>query len=261
MSDATRPVGDDDLQAYVDDRLPPNRKAVVEDYLARHADAATRVASYLEQRQVLRDGLRFKADEPLPARLRVENVVPSRSPLMRRVGALAASLFVAFGMGGLGGWYGRDLARSTDGSERTQIAVGAHRVFVADLRRPVEIRAEAQDQLVQWLSNRLERPVSVPDLSAAGLRFMGGRLIATPTGPAAQLMYDDDAGTRLTIFLEADAGSEPEAARYAKVAGFGALSWADTRFYYTVSAASEPDRLALVGNLVRRQMPAPGIRS
>lgn len=261
MSDVTRPVGDDDLQAFVDDRLAPDRKAAIEDYLALHEDAAARVASYREQRQVLRDALRFKVDEPIPARLRPANFRFDQPRQSRRIGALAASLVIAAGLGAMGGWFGRDLAGISDSPERTQIAVGAHRVFVSDLRRPVEIRAEAQDQLVQWLSNRLERPVSIPDLSAAGLRFMGGRLIATPRGPAAQLMYDDDAGTRLTVFFEAEPGSAPADISYAEVAGLGALSWADRSFSYTVSATSERDRLALVGDLVRRQMPAPGAHS
>jgi len=261
MSDLTRPIGEDDLQAFVDRRLAPDRRAAVEEYLARHPEAAARVAAYQEQRQALREALRFKADEPIPAQLRLANLVAGRSPRGGRPAALAASLVMTLALGAVGGWFGRDLAGSGEAPSRAQLAVGAHRVFAADLRRPVEIRAEAQDQLVQWLSNRLERPVAVPDLSAAGLRFMGGRLIATPDGPAAQLMYDDDAGTRLTVFLEAEPHATPEDIRYAKVGGVGALSWADRRFAYTVSAASERDRLAFVGDLVRRQLPAPERRS
>lgn len=255
MRDTPRPIGEDDLQAYVDDRLGPDRRAAVEEYLAGHAESAARVASYREQRQDLRDALCFKEVEPIPARLRLDNIGPVRAAPGYRFAALAASLLLAVGIGGVGGWFGHDLAARPERVERTQLAVGAHRVFAADARRPVEIRADAQDQLVQWLSNRLERPVSIPNLSAAGLRFMGGRLIATPNGPAAQLMYDDDAGTRLTIFLESEPGTTPEGVSYATIDGFGALSWADRRFAYTVSAAGERDRLDLVGNLVRRQMP------
>lgn len=253
MSDTNRPT-EDELQAYVDDRLSPDRKADVEEYLAGHAEVAARIASYREQRQDLRDALRFKEIEPIPARLRLHNIGAVRPSPRYRFAALAASLLLAVGIGAAGGWFGRDLAAGPERVERTQLAVGAHRVFVADARRPVEIRADAQDQLVQWLSNRLERPVPIPDLSAAGLRFMGGRLIATPDGPAAQLMYDDDAGTRLTVFLETEPRT-PEAVQYVTIDGFGALSWADRRFAYTVSAAGEQDRLDLVGNLVRRQMP------
>jgi anti-sigma factor RsiW len=209
----------------------------------------------------LREALRFEADEPIPAQLRLANLLSGRSPRRGRPMALAASLVVAIGLGAVGGWFGRDLAGPGEAPTRAQLAVGAHRVFAADLRRPVEIRAEAQDQLVQWLSNRLERPIAIPDLGAAGLRFMGGRLIATPDGPAAQLMYDDDAGTRLTLFLEAEPRAASEDVRYARVGGFGALSWADRRFAYTVSAASSQDRLALVGDLVRRQLPAAERRS
>jgi anti-sigma factor RsiW len=135
--------------------------------------------------------------------------------------------------------------------------VGAHRVFVADARRPVEIGADAQDQLVRWLSNRLEHRIVVPDLGGAGLRFMGGRLIPTPNGPAAQLMYDDDAGTRVTLFVEAAPSSE-RAPRQEEVDGVDVVFWADAQFRYTLAAQTQRSRVAEIGALVREQLPADG---
>jgi anti-sigma factor RsiW len=42
----------------------------------------------------------------------------------------------------------------------------------------------------------------VPDLSAQGYRLIGGRVLSTMVGPAAMLMYDDDQGGRITLFLQ-----------------------------------------------------------
>jgi anti-sigma factor RsiW len=258
----TRPIGEDDLHAFVDGRLSAERRAAVEVYLDRHPEASARVASYVAHRQALREALYGKFGEPVPMRLRVAPIVQSltETPVRRvhwasRLQAIAASVAM-LGVGIAGGWIARDLM-THDPLSRMQpaLAVGAHRVFVADSRRPVEIRAEAKEQLVQWLSNRLDRNVTVPDLTAAGLRFMGGRLIATPGGPAAQLMYDDDAGIRVTLFIEPER-SAPERPTITEINGIAAQSWGDERFAYTVAAQGDRQRVASIGSLVRQQFPA-----
>lgn len=254
MSESHRPIGEDDLQALVDGRVAPERRLAVEDYLARHPETAERVSSYASHRHLLRESLKPKFDEPIPARLRVEHVVEARAHRQGRWGALAASIAAAIVAGGVGGWFARDLTGGTP--PQAQVAVAAHKVFVADGRRPVEIRADAQDQLVQWLSNRMQTPVAVPDLSDLGLRFMGGRLLPTPAGPAAQLMYDDDAGRRVTVFVEPNARGSQQDNRFDVVDQVEALSWADSRLAYTVAAASGRDQLAQVGDRVRRHLPS-----
>ena len=65
--------------------------------------------------------------------------------------------------------------------------------------RPVEIKAADAPQLIKWASRRLERPVSIPDLSGAGYGFIGGRVVPTPHGPAVLYMFDNGNGTRLTL--------------------------------------------------------------
>ena len=74
MTEPNKPIGDDDLQALVDGRLPPERLSEVEGYLAHHPEIAARVKGYREQRANLRDRLQHKAQEPIPARLRIANI-------------------------------------------------------------------------------------------------------------------------------------------------------------------------------------------
>lgn len=253
--DPDRPVGEDDLQRFVDGWLPPERRDAVEAHLASHPDSARRIAAYRAQREALRAALQPLGEEPVPARLRLAALrQPPRRIAVWRAGPLrqlAASFgFVAFG--GLMGWAARDLLAAPTAPEQP-IAVGAHRVFVADRGRPVEIRAEAKEQLVQWLSLRLGRPVTIPDLGAAGLRFMGGRLLATPVGAAAQLMYDDDSGRRVTLFFEPEARPQ-QAPVFRQAQDVGALSWGDDRFAYTLAAPGERRWVASLGELVRRQI-------
>lgn len=255
-----RPVGEDDIQAFVDGRLAPARRGAVEDYLARHPAMGRKVQAFVEQREMLRGALRFKAEEPIPARLRVDRLADAQRRSAWRGSALAASVALAALLGAGGGWLGRGAFDPGPGADgQLALVAGAHRVFVADARRPVEIRADAADQLVRWLSNRLGQPVHVPDLAAAGLRFMGGRLIPTPEGPAAQLMYDDDRGVRVTLFLApgVDEALPPPRGepRFAALGDVGTLRWADNRFLYTVAGATDRWRLQEVGRAVRAQRP------
>ncbi len=255
---APSPINEDDLQALVDQQIAPERRAMVEDHIAHHPEVAARVQAYAAQRRLLCDALRPKLDEPVPARLRVEALMAARAQRRSRWGAFAASLLLAAGSGGAGGWLARSHLDSTPvqaTAPRTQIAVAAHKVFVADRGRPVELRADARDQLVQWLSTRMQAQILIPDLSGLGLRFMGGRLLPSNTGPAAQLMYDDDTGTRVTLFVESNAGGGTQADQFVTSERIEALSWADRRFTYTIAAAGGREQLGQMGSMVKRQLP------
>jgi anti-sigma factor RsiW len=84
-------------------------------------------------------------------------------------------------------------------------AMVAHVVYTADTRRPVEVAASEQDQLLRWLSRRLGRPLQLPALTDQGWNLVGGRLLPGDTSGAsatrAQFMYQDKAGQRLTLYL------------------------------------------------------------
>ena len=54
MTDTTRKITLDDLNAYVDDALDAVRRAEVEAYLSRHPDAAEQVLAYRRQNEGMR---------------------------------------------------------------------------------------------------------------------------------------------------------------------------------------------------------------
>jgi anti-sigma factor RsiW len=106
---------------------------------------------------------------------------------------------------------------------------------------------------VQWLSNRLNQPIRVPDLTTAGYRLMGGRLIATSHGPAAMFMYDDDRGDRLVVLtrpMAADKNAPMTLQSREDVAGF---TWADGGMGYSLVGRSAVESLRPIANEVRRQ--------
>ncbi|MBR0784075.1 anti-sigma factor family protein [Bradyrhizobium iriomotense] len=250
-----RPITEDDLHAYVDQALEPERRAEVASYLDEHPEVASRVAAFAKQREQLRGALASIADEPLPAELNLSHIIENRKrrPL-RGWGAIAAMLLL--GLGGLGGWTMRSVLQenSTGLSALAQEAAYTYGVYAPDHVRPVEIRASDSAEFTKWVSNRLKQPVKVPDLSVAGYRLMGGRLVATSHGPAAMLMYDDNRGDRLVVLTRPMSGRNQDTPMMPQstgdVAGF---AWADGGLGYTLVGQLPTDTLRPIANEIRKQ--------
>lgn len=262
-----RPVDDDDLQAMIDGHLTADRQQFVDDWLETNPKVAARVQRDRDLREELRTQLASKLAEPIPRRLRIATIVAERRR-SRRVALLriaaALALLVA---GGAGGWIANEvlsggglglMATGSSGREITADAVAAHRLFVAEPRHPVEVGVAEEAHLVRWLSNRLGRPLPPPNLSAQGFRLMGGRLLpGTADGPAAQLMYVDAGGTRLTVYLRAAASDGTTEFRFAQENGVNAFWWTDRGFAYAISAAVERGRLLDIAEAAYRELDRP----
>lgn len=250
-----RPITEDDLLAYVDHALEPERRAEVATYLDEHPDVARRIGTFADQRELLRVALAPIADEPLPAELNLSRIMEQRArrPAVLRW-AIAAMLFLA--IGGLGGWTIRgELQRSPEGLVAlAQEATASYNVYAPDRVRPVEVRASDSAQLVQWVSDRLRRPVKVPDLTASGYRLMGGRLVATPHGAAAMFMYDDDRGSRLVVLTRPMSSTDQNAPMTPQSqGGVGGFAWADDGVGYSLVGRAPADSLRPIANEVRKQ--------
>jgi len=259
-------IDEPDLHAYVDGALPAPRRAEVEAMLDQHPELAQRIAGHVRQRAELRAALAPIADEPVPptlsvARLVAARPVPRRAPWRRPLIAMAAAALVA--LGGVAGWLlrGDVAARPAGGvAALADEATDNYRVYAQDRVHPVELRAADQHELVAWVSAHLAYPVTVPDLTRTGFRFMGGRVVATPHGAAGLLMYDDDRGTRMVVLIrpmavERDTPMSPHAA--GAVRGY---SWARRGIGFSVVAEASATSLHSLADEVRRQAdaPAPG---
>jgi anti-sigma factor RsiW len=249
-----RPITEDDLHAYVDRVLEPERQAEVVTYLEAHPDVAKRVSAFSDQRALLRTALSPIADEPLPAELNLSRIIENRWRRPRRASwAVAAMLLLS--VGGISGWIARgSIELPASGlAALAREAAYSYNVYAPDRARPVEIRASDSAQLVQWASSRLHQPVKVPDLTNAGYRLMGGRVVATSHGPAAMFMYDNDHGDRLVVLtrpMTTDQGAPMTPQTSGDVVGF---SWADGGMGYSLVGQSPTEALRPIANEVRRQ--------
>jgi len=254
-----RPVDEDELHARIDGRLPPCPAAAVDAYLAAHPAAQARFSQYAEQRQALREAFARQSAGPIPNRLRIarirEELWHRRYRQLAQIAAAVSQLI----LGGAAGWAVRDVTgplastgAGTLAGEITADAIAAHRIFSVKVRHPVEVNADQEAHLVQWLSRRLGRELIVPDLAPAGFRLMGGRLLPAEDGPAAQFMYESGSGERLTLYLRAGVGDET-AFRYHEEGGIGAFYWLDEGFGCAIAAKADRELLLRIAELVYKQ--------
>lgn len=265
MHDSTpHSIDENDLHALVDGQLPPHQAQAVRERLGP-ADAA-RVAQWETQRERLRRLHTGMADEPLTGPLRstagrLQNL-HERQARLWHLGGMAASVLLAFGLGWTlhGQWHARLPATPASVSSVqhfAQQAAVAHAVYQPEQRHPVEVGAAQQEHLVQWLSKRLERPLTLPVLTQQGFELVGGRLLPGESGARAQFMYQNQAGQRITLYLGAlnGAGAAGETAFRLHADGpVPAFYWMDQGFGYALSGPLERDALLTLATAVHQQL-------
>jgi anti-sigma factor RsiW len=256
MSDPGKAISEEELQALVDDHLGHEQQSRVLRYLQDNPDVARRVAAYRDQRDALRAALGPVAAEPLPPQLDLQLLIQQRLAQRRFPWRAAAAVVLAFGLGGAGGWllnFGT-APPTLSISLLSEQAVANHMVYTADRRRPTELGADQRDDLARWVSNRLNHKVAPPDLAAGGYNYIGGRLAATPDGPAGLFMYDDKQGVRLTVFVLPLSGAENSPMQHVESAKVDGVAWIDKGIGYTVVGKLPQDELRRLAEEVRQQL-------
>ena len=128
---------------------------------------------------------------------------------------------------------------------------------MVEVAHPVEVGAQQEAHLLQWLSKRLGRKLAAPDLQPFGYKLMGGRLLPGPAGPASFLMYESASGERFTVYA-AKAEAQTTQMRYAAQGNESALFWADRGVGYVVSGGRDRGRLTQIAQAVYDQMEKDG---
>jgi anti-sigma factor RsiW len=256
MTDRNIPVTEDELHAYVDNELPAERRGDVEAWLAAHPDDAARVQSWRAMAEALHARYDSIVDEAVPKRLEIERLV--RQPRKWVYGAVAATL-AAFIVGGGVGWFARGAAATPSALQNFTVhAIEAHRLYVVEVRHPVEVPGSERSHLQQWLTKRCGWVVRAPELTGAGLKLVGGRLLPGSGGPASFMMYESASGERFTIYTAKSAAVATQM-RFATEGRESTLSWADDGVVYAVvSTGVDRGRLTHVAQAIYDQMEKKG---
>ena len=245
------PLREELLHGYVDELLAPSERAQVERHLAEHPEDEVRVASYRRQRELLRSAFDAVLDEPVPERVRAERFRNRAYPAWR---VAAAVLLIAFG--GVLGWllrgeYATAPVKVAAETELVQRARMAHIIYTAENRRAVEVAASHEQDMIRWLSKRMNAAVRVPNLNEFGFEALGGRLLPGSEGPACQIMYQNAAGKRLTIYL-ARAGGAARPLRFGDDDKVHVVFWSDGTLAFAVSGELTNEQLARIAAAVAR---------
>lgn len=256
MNDRDSPVSEDELHAYVDGELPADRREAVATWLAEHPEQAALVAAWRAQAESIRARFDSVADEPVPDRLRIDNLLRATRANRRSWTAIAAAAaLAAFLVGGATGWIARGAtAGSPPGFDMfTAEALDAYKLYVVEVRHPVEVPGSDRAHMTQWLSKRVGYEQSIPDLRDLGLSLVGGRLLPGPTGAAAFYMYESASGDRYTIYC-AKARMPETSLRYKNGERYAAFYWVDDKVAYVVSGPAEREKLEVVSKAIYDQI-------
>jgi len=251
-------LDDIDLSAYHDGELTGAARQRAADALSNCRATAQREEAFGRVDAAVKRYADAVAAKALPSRLCVRRMAAARRSRVRRrlATGLLASLVLFAGIAG--GWIGHGYFHRQTFATRSFVedAAAAHHIFAVEIRHPVEVVREERSHLVGWLSKRLAQPVKAPSLAAHGFELIGGRLLPTRYGaPAAQLMYQDVDGRRVTFYVARnDKGVRSSAIRFFKAAyaeGETAY-WVDRQATYALTGELGRESLLLLANALAK---------
>jgi anti-sigma factor RsiW len=254
MSGETNRIDESELHAWVDGRLPGERRRAVEAALAADGALAARAGAWRAQNEEIRALFGAVADEPVPARLRPQRIATARRRRRWLVPLAASVVWLAVGLAG--GWVAHqrlgDGGAAEDATQHVASqAVSAHRVYAGEVLHPVEVFADQEAHLVKWLSKRLDHPIRTPDLTPLGFSLVGGRLLPAEGGAAAaQFMYEDSSGRRVTVYASQYESGQETAFRYQEMGGVGAFIWLDPDMGYAIAGRLPREPLQDISKVV-----------
>jgi anti-sigma factor RsiW len=253
MTNNGRPIGEEELHAYVDDRLDPDRRQTVERYLQAHPEAGARIRRWQESSEALRQALAGRASEPIPASLSLPHLsalrTRRRTPL-RMVAGVALALMVGTGAG----WVMRGPPGPSGLTALAMEAASGYRATAYN-HLPLEFAADRQADLVSWTSRQFGSPMPPPDLTRSGYRLLGGRIALTVQGAGCLYVYDNGSGSRLTLFLRRMHGRDLEAPmqplKDEDVSGF---AWARDGIGFSLVSNQSTPTLHEISDHIRNEM-------
>lgn len=260
MSDKEMAVTDELLLGLADGKLTEAEREAVERYLSTHPEKAAEVAHWQRQNEALHALFDGVANEPVPARLDPHLIAHRRAANSGFGWPRMAAAVIVFALGSSMGWFGRDLIMPAESPREIVIesAVTAHATFVQEKRHAVEVAATEKDHLLSWLSNRIARPIDSPDLTSEGFALVGGRLLPasaySKAGPAAQLMYENAAAERVTVYITAALPDREPASEFISRDALAAFYWANEAITCTIVGDLPPEQMQMVARKVFQQL-------
>ncbi len=236
------------LMAYVDGELDPEAVREVEALIAADPEARRLIEQFRETADLLRAACAegFYSGPPLQLR-------PRRRPILEawdRYANLAAVAVIALAIGcGL-------LIANWPVSARDHLVdeiAAYHNVQSKETKHLVEVPSTEADDLTTWLGRRLERRLEVPDLSASGLHFAGGRMLVIDSKPVAEFIYTRGNGPPVALCI-ARTGAEPAGVRIDRRGDLHLASWQEDGCTYILAGILTPADAEAIAERAKSQL-------
>ena len=266
MSGSEQALNKEDLQFYVDRRLNRVKAAQVEKYLFENPLIKTELREYQLFNQAFHHMYDAVEQEQIPSRLlKFDQVKPGRGRGERSRFPLAqvAMVLLSVSLGLASGWFLRgelmpEQARQVARDQSVNLvrdAFSNHTVYTPEIRHPVEVSASDKDHLVKWLSKRLKTRIVIPVLDGQGYELLGGRLLSSGNLPAAQFMYQNNKGRRVTLFTRKRRGEEADSAfRYASKGDVNGFYWTDSELSFVLIAEIPKAEMSNLAHVVYEKL-------
>ena len=243
-------VTEHDLHAFVDGELDGRRYREVVARLASDNMAAERVNGYLRQQGEL-DGLREQlADfDPIPNEM-LSDLTRQLAGSIRhqrrvRTSGVAAALAASFLVGVVTWWGPNPSEMAQRFTTWRQVAEsGPQMLFGRDpLNGSMQLITDGSSDGTLKLDEQLAAySIRRPDLAAHGLTFVGGDAIKGGESPAIRLVYADDKGNRVFLFV-GTVGSGADVALTVVPEGHVSLNWRRGSLVFALIGPKDSDQL------------------
>lgn len=244
MKRSNQKITENDLQAYVDGKLSSSQRMAIEKYLEDNPQEAKRVNAFIEQNNLMQS--MYSNTDPVQLKrvktnFKLLGVVQERLFSSLSIAASISWLVVGIFVGLI---YGNT---STTPMNEVAVnfpinAISAHVVYTPEIKHPVEVTADQEGHLVKWLSNRLKQQIKIPDLNPLGYALVGGRLLPAGDGPAAQFMYENEKGERLTLYIVAQEAKDT-AFQFFEDNKVKVFSWRDNNTGFAIVGSTSKENL------------------
>ena len=256
MSSPENTISDIELQAYIDNELDSIRHAEIEEIVNSSAELQLKVDELRRINNGLNTLFQPKLEEKVPEH--ISHLVAPTIQSNRLV--YAASILLAVTIGMVSGWYGHSRLQQPVNLQPTaetlvKDAFAFHAIYTPEIKHPVEVKADQYTHLVKWLSKRLETPIRIPDLKPSGFNLLGGRLLTSEERPAAQFMYENNNGQRITIFARNCGTEDSETAfSYASKNNINGFYWTDKNLSFVILADIQKNKISEIAHTVYEEM-------
>lgn len=229
----TDTVTEEELHAYLDGELPPEREALVESYLRSRPDEMRRLnAYYADGRKMARIFHRAERGAGRPS--------GPRQGLLR-----VAAAIILLSLGSAAGWVARDHPLFSADPFVDQ-AMAAHAMFASSGGAPSSLPLGDEARLETTLSRELAAPMRILKLRDLGYELVAAHVFPSRGARAVQLVYGS-AGRPISIYLESRPGVRETSFRNGRRGSVTAVSWEDDNLACVISGEVEPRTLKAIG--------------